>query len=85
MLHENWKLKRSLTPHVSTTQIDDWYDRARRAGAEGGKLLGAGSGGFLIFAAPPGRHEAITHELAELRRVDFGFEPQGSKVIFVHD
>jgi len=85
LLHENWRLKRSLTPQVSSTQIDGWYEQARRAGAEGGKLLGAGSGGFLIFSAAPDRHEAIAFELAALRRVNFGFEPQGSKVIFVHD
>lgn len=85
MLHANWELKRSLTSQVSTSQIDDWYTRARRAGAIGGKLLGAGSGGFLMFYAPPEQHEAITAELEELRRVQFNFENQGSKIIFVHD
>lgn len=85
MLHENWELKRSLTPQVSTGQIDTWYQRARKAGAIGGKLLGAGSGGFLMFYAPPDRHEAITRALKDLRPTPFGFEPQGSKIIFVHD
>lgn len=85
MLHANWELKRSLTSQVSTDQIDTWYRRARKAGATGGKLLGAGSGGFLMFFAPPERHEAITRELKELRQINFGFEPQGSKIIFVHD
>ena len=85
MLHANWELKRSLTAQVSTSQIDDWYRRARKAGAGGGKLLGAGSGGFLMFFAPVGKHEGIIRELQELRRVQFGFEPQGSKIIFVHD
>lgn len=85
MLHANWELKRRLTAHVSTDQIDDWYRRARQAGAVGGKLLGAGSGGFLMFFAPPEQHDAIARELKELRRVSFGFEPQGSKIIFVHD
>lgn len=85
MLHENWELKRSLTAQVSTSAIDDWYRRARQAGATGGKLLGAGSGGFLMFYAPPEKHEAITAELEELRRVQFNFENQGSKIIFVHD
>ena len=85
MLHENWELKRQLAAGVSTTQIDDWYTRARKAGAIGGKLLGAGSGGFMMFYAPPDRHEAIVRALKELRQVQFGFEPQGSKIIFVHD
>jgi len=85
MLHENWELKRSLTAQVSTSEIDGWYSRARKAGATGGKLLGAGSGGFLMFYAPPEKHEAITAELEELRRVQFNFENQGSKIIFVHD
>lgn len=85
IIHENWLLKRSLTSSISTNQIDNWYERGRKAGAVGGKLLGAGSGGFLMFYAPQERHEAITRELKELRRIDFAFEPQGSKIIFVHD
>jgi len=85
IIHENWELKRSLTAGVSNSTIDDWYDRARKAGAVGGKLLGAGSGGFLMFYAPRDRHESLAHKLPELRRVDFRFEPQGSKIIFVHD
>jgi D-glycero-alpha-D-manno-heptose-7-phosphate kinase len=85
IIHENWELKRSLTSGISNQAIDNWYARARKAGAIGGKLLGAGSGGFLMFYAPQERHEAIMRELGELRRADFGFEPQGSKIIFVHD
>jgi len=85
IIHENWRLKRSLTSTVSTSKIDDWYERGRKAGAVGGKLLGAGSGGFLMFYAPQERHDAIARELKNLRRIDFSFEPQGSKIIFVHD
>lgn len=85
IIHENWELKRSLTSGVSTSAIDDWYERARKAGAIGGKLLGAGSGGFLMFYAPQEKHEAVTRELRELRRTDLHFELQGSKIIFVHD
>jgi D-glycero-alpha-D-manno-heptose-7-phosphate kinase len=85
IIHENWLLKRSLTPGVSSSLIDNWYARARRAGALGGKLLGAGSGGFMMFYAPRERHEAIAHELNDLRPIEFRFEPQGSKIIFVHD
>ena len=85
ILHENWELKRSLTSGISSAQIDQWYDKGRRAGAIGGKLLGAGSGGFLMFYAPVERHASIVKSLKPLRRVGFRFEPQGSKIIFVHD
>jgi D-glycero-alpha-D-manno-heptose-7-phosphate kinase len=85
IIHENWLLKRSLTSEVSNGAIDGWYSRARKAGAVGGKLLGAGAGGFLMFYAPQEKHEAVRRELKELRPVKFGFEPQGSKIIFVHD
>lgn len=85
IIHENWLLKRSLTSAVSNDAIDGWYSRARKAGAVGGKLLGAGAGGFLMFYAPQEKHAAIARELKELRPIKFGFEPQGSKIIFVHD
>jgi D-glycero-alpha-D-manno-heptose-7-phosphate kinase len=84
IIHEGWLLKKSLTQGISTAMIDRWYDKARRAGASGGKLLGAGAGGFLMFYAPLERHEAIARALGKLRRVDFHFEPQGSRIIFVH-
>jgi D-glycero-alpha-D-manno-heptose-7-phosphate kinase len=85
IIHENWELKRSITGEISNPQIDNWYERARRAGAIGGKLLGAGSGGFLMFYAPRERHEAIGLALRDLRRIEVRFEPQGSRIIFVHD
>ena len=85
MLHENWELKRSLTAHISNERIDQWYARARKAGAGGGKLLGAGSGGFMIFYAPRERHATIRAALKELRPIPFAFEAQGAKIIFVHD
>lgn len=84
IIHEGWLLKKSLTSGISTDAIDDWYAKARKAGAVGGKLLGAGAGGFLMFYAPPEKHEAITQSLGKLRRMDFKFEPQGSRIIFVH-
>jgi D-glycero-alpha-D-manno-heptose-7-phosphate kinase len=84
IIHEGWCLKKSLTGGISTDQIDTWYAKARKAGAVGGKLLGAGAGGFLMFYAPPDRHEAIASSLKGLRRMDFKFEPQGSRIIFVH-
>ena len=84
LLHENWLLKRGITDKVSTGQIDDWYARALTAGAEGGKLLGAGGGGFLLFWAPKDRHEAVRHALSDLRHIPFSFESEGSKIIIVN-
>jgi D-glycero-alpha-D-manno-heptose-7-phosphate kinase len=84
VIHENWVLKKQLSRDVSTARIDAWYDAARRAGAIGGKILGAGSGGFLLFYAPRRRHRAIREALAGLRPVPMGFESQGSRIIFVH-
>jgi D-glycero-alpha-D-manno-heptose-7-phosphate kinase len=81
ILHENWNLKRTLASNVSTEQIDSWYQLARASGALGGKILGAGSGGFLMFYAEEDRHEAIRKALA-LRCMSFKFEPLGSRIIF---
>ncbi len=83
-LHENWLLKKSIADSVSSDQIEAWYAKARGAGALGGKLLGAGNGGFLMFYAPQEKHAAIGTALKGLRPVKFGFEPEGSKIIFVH-
>lgn len=85
ILHAGWELKRSLTGEISSSEIDQWYGAARTAGASGGKLLGAGSGGFLMFYAPRERHEAVANALKDLRRIPLKFEPQGSRIIFVHD
>lgn len=82
ILHENWMLKRSLVDGISDGEIDGWYDRAREAGALGGKLLGAGRGGFLMFFAPPERHAAIAHALPGLREIPFAFDANGSQIIF---
>ncbi len=84
IIHEGWRLKKSLTAGITSDAIDDWYELARKAGAIGGKLLGAGTGGFLMFYAPPDRHEAIARALGKLRRMNFAFEPSGSRIIFVH-
>jgi D-glycero-alpha-D-manno-heptose-7-phosphate kinase len=84
IIDEGWRLKKSLTADIAPDFIDAWYAKARKAGALGGKLLGAGAGGFLLFYAPPDRHDAIARALGGLRRMDFRFEPQGSRIIFVH-
>lgn len=84
ILHENWELKKSITNGISTSSIDDWYAAARKAGATGGKILGAGAGGFLMLYAPKERHEAIKSALHILRPIPIGFEPLGSRIIFYH-
>ncbi len=85
ILHEAWLLKRNMASGISSGQIDDWYNRARSAGAVGGKILGAGGGGFLLVYAPEESHEAILAALPELEPMPFRFEPQGSKIIFVEE
>jgi D-glycero-alpha-D-manno-heptose-7-phosphate kinase len=84
ILHENWILKKSMTKGVSTLEIDEWYRVARKAGAVGGKILGAGAGGFLMLCAPRDRHDEIAGALHSLRRIPIGFEPLGSRIIFYH-
>lgn len=83
MMHEGWMLKRELATQISNAQIDAWYERARAHGAIGGKLLGAGGGGFLLLYAPAERHQSIIRALPELRPVAIRCEPQGSKIIYV--
>lgn len=84
VLHESWMLKKSLTQGISTDEIDGWYQAARSAGAIGGKILGAGAGGFLMLFAPQESREAIKAALPMLRHVQIGFEPLGSQIIFYH-
>jgi len=84
-LHEGWQLKKQLAGGISNPRIDDWYDRARAAGAVGGKILGAGGGGFLLLYAPPEKHPAIRAALPGLRDIRFRFESQGSKIIYVEE
>ena len=85
ILHENWELKKTLADGISTPDIDGWYNAARAAGAIGGKVLGAGSGGFLMLFAPESAHGAIKAALPQLRPIDMGFEPLGSRIIFSHE
>jgi D-glycero-alpha-D-manno-heptose-7-phosphate kinase len=85
LLHEGWMEKRSLASGISKPCINEWYCRARMHGAIGGKILGAGGGGFLLLYAPSEKHTAICEALPELRPISFRFEPQGSKLIFVEE
>jgi D-glycero-alpha-D-manno-heptose-7-phosphate kinase len=84
MLHEAWRTKVQIAKGVTSAVIDEAYQAAVDAGAEGGKLLGAGGGGFLMFIAPPERHDAIRQALKSLREMPFRFAAYGSRIIFVH-
>lgn len=81
LLHESWKLKRGLTNKITTSQIDEIYDIALQAGAVGGKLLGAGGGGFMIIFARPEVQPRIKEKLKNLLLVPFQFETTGSQII----
>ena len=85
LLHEGWKLKRSLGFGISNGQVDQWYEAARKAGAQGGKLLGAGGGGFVLLLAPKERHEAIREALGRPRELPFQIDRMGSRIIFVSE
>lgn len=82
LLHESWLLKRQLSSKVSVSWIDEVYDKARKAGAVGGKLLGAGGGGFLLFYVEPDYRDPVRKALSELKEVQFAFDNSGSRIIF---
>ena len=81
LLDLSWKYKRSLSDQVSKPEIDQIYDEAMRAGAIGGKLLGAGGGGFMLLFAKPEKHAAIRERLKKLVHVSFNFDDSGSRVV----
>lgn len=82
ILHEGWCLKKSITSEISSVDIDYWYDLAIKAGAQGGKILGAGAGGFLMLYAPTDKHESIRLALHTLKFVPVSFESIGCRIIF---
>jgi len=82
ILHDGWMLKRSITPEISCPQVDEWYGKALAAGAIGGKLLGAGGGGFLLFFVEPQNQEPVIRALGELYRVPFAFDSGGSRITY---
>jgi D-glycero-alpha-D-manno-heptose-7-phosphate kinase len=81
-LHEAWICKRSLSEKVSSSQIDSIYESARKAGAIGGKLLGAGGGGFMLLFVVPEKQSLVREALDEFVHVPFQFETGGSQVIY---
>jgi D-glycero-alpha-D-manno-heptose-7-phosphate kinase len=82
LLNENWRLKAQLTAGISDPQIDSWYAAGMANGALGGKLLGAGNGGFMMFYAPPERHQQITAALPDLQPTKFRFDRAGAQIVF---
>ena len=82
LLHEAWQTKRSLSEKVSNAQVDELYEHARNAGAIGGKLTGAGGGGFLLLFVPPEKQAIVREQLKNLIYVPFKFEFSGSQIIF---
>jgi D-glycero-alpha-D-manno-heptose-7-phosphate kinase len=81
LLHENWLLKRSLTPAISTPVVDELYETARRAGAIGGKLLGAGGGGFVLLCVRPKERQRVLDVLQNFLMVPFEIESHGTHIV----
>jgi len=83
LLHEHWMVKKNITSKMTNSQIDQWYDLAMQNGALGGKIMGAGGGGFLIFCVGNGKRKHLrkTLEDAGLRYMDFRFDWEGVKVL----
>jgi len=82
-LHKGWMLKKQLARNISNDKIDEYYSKAISAGAVGGKILGAGGGGFLFLYCPKRRQQAVREALNHPRELRFSFEPEGSKIIYV--
>lgn len=85
LLHEAWEIKREFSKQVSNPEIDDLYEKARSAGAIGGKLTGAGGGGFLLLFVEPHRQADVLRALGGRLHVPFAFEPSGSRIVFHED
>lgn len=82
VLHQGWLMKKQLASRISNTSIDEMYERALTAGAVGGKVAGAGGGGFMMLYCPPERQTAVREALAEMKELPFNLERDGTKVIF---
>jgi len=82
LLNEAWMAKRELSPNISNSMVDEFYERARANGAIGGKLIGAGGGGFLLLFVPPSAQSRVRESLSELLHVPFAFNRNGSQIIF---
>lgn len=86
ILDHGWSLKKQMASTVSNGRLDELYSRARAAGAEGGKVSGAGGGGCLLLVVPPERQAAVRADMGDagLQEVPFGYEPEGSRIVHYH-
>lgn len=84
ILDENWKIKMTLANGISNPKFDEWYDRAIKAGAMGGKILGAGGSGFFLFYVPEEKQTGFREAMSDLPEMEFKFDHQGTTVIFVN-
>ena len=85
LLKENWELKKTLSDGISDSEIDRMYEIGLKAGALGGKLMGAGGGGFMLFLIPKDKRQKIIEALSDYRVEPFAFEPFGARVIYTED
>lgn len=85
MLDQAWNLKKSLASKISNSEIDVMYDKAKKAGASGGKILGAGGGGFLLLYVEDQCREDVKEAMKAYKKVEFNFENEGSRIIFMED
>ena len=83
LLHEGWLLKKELAGGITNGAIDEYYEKALAAGAYGGKVSGAGGGGFLLLVTPSQKRQSVRRVLSQLQEMEFAFEPEGSKIIYV--
>lgn len=83
LLDEAWKLKKQLASGISDPRIDEMYAAARKAGALGGKILGAGGGGFMMLYVPENRRQSVREALSQYREQKVALDPEGSKIIYV--
>lgn len=85
ILHEGWQLKKQFASSITNSLINEYYEKAHQAGASGGKILGAGGGGFFVFYCEEEFQADVRNALSDLKECPFRFEPQGSKIIYVSD
>jgi len=85
LLDKNWQYKKQMNPSVTNPQIDKWYTLAKEHGALGGKISGAGAGGFLVVYCEEEKQDKLIRALPELKPYPVEFEPEGSKIIYVHE
>ena len=82
LLNEQWKIKKSMTNLITNSKIDNMYEKGIRSGALGGKLLGAGGGGFMLFFVPPEKHEQLKANLHNILHVPFRFDFSGCQIVY---